>query len=279
MKNIFYICLFLLLAVCVQAQRTVTYVSFFPPRDVTHDTVTLTQDQYDSFRMTHLDGSETPTWMGEGANYAELPGGLILGAANESIVSIDSALVTTYDTVLPYAIRVFRAHNNMFVKANGQIKHVSIGGDNDVDCGTGVGQIPCNTASISAYDIKWPLLTYSFPDPNVEFTIRSAGKATLGNLTLGNAEGFYTQDKYYNKFIPTDVPVYPTSLITNITTRTMTSSDTMEWRRLRIEGTEKCLLYLTLNPPVLPPNYALDGGECQEPEEVNYGGGGGPSSF
>ena len=279
MKNIFYICLFLLLAVCAQAQRTVTYVSFFPPRDVIHNTVTLTQDQADSFRMTHLDGSETPAWLGEGANYAELPGGLILGAADESIIEINKAAVTTYDVVLPFAIRVFRVHNNIFVKANGQIKHVSIGGSNDVDCGEGPNQIPCNMASISSYDISWPLLTYDFPVSGVEFRIKSAGRTTLANLTLGNAAGIYPENKYYNKFIPTDVPVYPTSNITNTSTRTMVESDKMEWRRLRVEGTEKCLLYLVLNPPTLPPEYALNGGECQEPEDVHYGGTGGIDDF
>ena len=270
MKNIFYICFFLLLTVCVQAQRTVTYVSFFPPRDVAHNTVHLTQDQKKSFRMMHLDGEMTPEWASEDANFAEVPGGLILGAADSSIVEFKSATITTYDTVLPFGIRVFRAHNNIIVTANGQLKHISMGGGHDSFC----DDTNCNAAVISSYDVNWPLTTLNFPAYGMTFNIKSSGRGEFANLTIGNGSGIYSPNTHFSKFIPTDVPTNPNGDITNISTREMTGTDKLEWRRLRIAGTEECLLYLTFNPPDLPPDYALEGGECQEPPEIEYCGGG-----
>lgn len=249
MKNIFYICLFLLLTVCAQAQRSVTYVSFFPPRDVAHNEVTLTQVKEESFRIDDIHSQE------ERLNYAELPGGLILGAADNAVIDISTITIVTKEVKVPYTIRELQVDNNIYVRARGQIKNINIGAPHDDNCD---GDYSCNEVYISSYRMSWPLSNISFVGQNTAVNIRSFGKTSLpiGKLKIANAD--YSS---YASFLPTKVPANDS--MTSAATRDMATTDTLEWRNLRINGTEKCIKYLTLNPP--SPNLVMEGGECQEP--------------
>ena len=219
MKSFFYTCIFLLLAVLAQAQSTVSYVSFFPPAGVAHGHVYLTQEQGSSFVFNDLKSNTNAN------NYHERKGGLILGAANGSTVSIDMLKIKSAGSTLPFAIEKFEVDNIIrVVDAKGTIKNVKIGlagGD---------------LANVSVFNLKWPLKMQN--SNSLTYNVYSSDRATM-NLKILNLNG-----QYY-PFIPQTIPTSSGGS----TTRALNSSDTLSWKWLRINGTEECRLYLTVNSP------------------------------
>lgn len=263
MKNIFYICFFLLLTVCAQAQRSVTYVSFFPPQNIAHNEVTLTQIQGESFDISELENFD------DRVDYAALPGGLILGSADGAVINITTITLQARYAELPYAVTTLKVDKNAYVKANGQIMRVHIGsfsGSSDTKICN--GDYKCSDAILSAYDLRWPLRSPDFPD--LTFNMNVADMARISNLAIGNAQGVYEENTHFSNFIPTLVPA--DNSMTSTATRAMTKEDVLQWRHIRINGTEKCLWYLTINPPTPEQQYEIEGGECQDPPEQCHGG-------
>lgn len=249
MKTIFYTAGFLFLAVLAQAQATITYVSFLPPKGIAHKDVVLIQDK-DSLKDSDLE-SNTNT-----ADYSARSGGLILGGFHDASIEISSMTIKSRSGNLPYTIGGLTAEKILNVEANGVVKDIKIGVFEKKEGETVCNEnFPCNTVFFSAYTLFFPLKTKDVFNVGT-LNVRSSGRAELSNLQILNSNN----NAYYN-FLPTEVLNYPNSNINDITTHTISSSDsiTLGWRELRINGSEECRMYLLLNPPG-----TIDNG-CREP--------------
>jgi len=231
MKSIFYTFVFLSLAVLAQAQNNISYISFFPPASIAHSHVYLTQNNA-SFKRADLINNTNSN------DYHSRRGGLILGAANGAKVSIST--ITIQSESLDFAISNFWVDNIVRVSnSNGRIKNLTVGLTN----GT--------TEVISVANFKWPTRAEQFPSSMNNYDINVSEKATLASLQVPNAN-----NTAYMDIIPLTIPTNGSG-----STRSITRSDTLAWRKLRINGTEKCLWYLTVNSP--------SNNSCREPEEVH----------
>ena len=232
MKSIFYTFVFLSLAVLAQAQNNISYISFFPPASIAHSHVYLTQDNA-SFKRADLINNTNSN------NYHSRRGGLILGAANGAKVSIST--ITIQSASLDFAISKFWVDNIVRVSnSNGRIKNLTVGLTN----GT--------TEVISVANFKWPTRAEQFSGSMSNYDINVSERATLASLKVPNAN-----NTAYMDIIPLTIPTNNNGS----STRNITTSDTLAWRKLRINGSEKCLWYLTVNSP--------SSDNCREPEAVN----------
>lgn len=250
MKTILYTLTFLFLAVFAQAQKTVTYVSYFPPTGIAHQDVVLRQNNKSFGSADLISGENTK-------DYSTRQGGLILGAKHKAKIQIDDVLIRTSSEVLPYTILGFDVDNIINIEAKGYLDEVNIGNISDKEenpiCNDST--YLCNYVFLSASTLHFPMKVTKF-NPS-HFIIRSSGRALLSNLKVSSSV-----NKSYNNFPPLDVPKEPTNIL-NTETRTMTTSDKMQWRKLRINGSEECIMYLTLNPP--SDTSTMLGGECRSP--------------
>ena len=256
MRYIFCTCIFLFLAMFAQAQQTVTYISFFPPTNITHNEVTLKQNE-NSFPLSALTSGENTQ------DYHTHPGTLILGSANNANIDISSMTIKVKDknvNAVPYAISNFIVDNIIRVNSKGSVSNIVIG--DLTNPSNSCGYIFCHTVSISANSIQWPLKT-SYPS-SYTASLSSSGRTIIANLK------YQTGNSTYEEFLPKTVPTNDNGS----SNRELASTDKIEWRRLRINGTETCRMYLTLNP-LSDPNTILLGGECQSPSSQCVPGHGG----
>ena len=168
MKTIFYSFILMFATAFCWAQRTVGYVSFFPPAHIVHDNVQLTQDA-DSFFYSSTNSS--------GTLYTAQQGGLILGAANDSVTHISTITVNTAGGSI--AIKNFNVDNVIKVISTGTINNIIIGDSNVCNNPT-----ECDTVFISANKIYFP---NKFIVGNIDYKVRSSNTTTL---------------KFSNNFIP-----------------------------------------------------------------------------
>ena len=255
MKTIFYMVVFLFLTVLAQAQSTITYVSFFPPKGIAHKDVVLVQDA-NSFKASDLE-SNTNT-----GDYSARSGGLILGGFHDASIEISSMTIKSRDANLPYTIAKITADNMLDVEANGIIDTIKIGvfakKEGDLVC---TENYVCDTVLLSAYTLSFPLKTKDVFNVGT-LNVRSSGRAELSNLQILNSNN----NAYYN-FLPTKIPDYPNSNIADYSVHTISNSDsiTLGWRELRVNGSEECRKYLVLNP-------SSGSGGCRDPQDQAGGG-------
>ena len=232
MKTIFYTSVFLLLATLAQAQQNIKYVSFFPPKGVAHKDVVLTQNSK-SFHFHDLTSWENTH------DYSARDGGLILGAANDAVINIETMNIKLEDSSLP-AIVTFEVDSIIRVKAKGKIKETKIGVFREGGARVCDDTIYlCDTVVLSAYNLKFSLTTPYFPTD--QFNVRSSGRAEVSTIKVLNANN----NNYY-PFLPATVPA--DNNMNSVTQRDWKDTDTVGWRYLRIDGTEECRMYLALNP-------------------------------
>ena len=231
MKFIYFIPVFILLTVTVQAQKSIDYVSFFPTSGVVHNKVSLVQDQESFDYNSDFDENIDPSI------YQEKEGGLILGAADDAVVKINSINILNAKTGgSPFAFKNFNIDNVIRVYSTGTIREINIG--NDGVCKGNPER--CRGAFISADQLIWPLrITNYNEDMKLNVNISVANLATLTRVNILKTDG-----KAYTVFLPG-----------------LKVGDTLGWRNLRIDGTGVCRKYLVLNPPGL--------GDCREPDDSN----------
>lgn len=159
MKTIFYTFIFLFVSVCCWAQKNVSYVSFFPPNNVIHDKVNLSQNPFTSFN-----------YPSESDNFTAKQGGLILGASDNSVTAIDKIILTPNGD---FAIPNFNVENIIKVSALGTIEHIVIG--NSALCGANT--INCDKVFISANKIYLPQAAI-YPS-NVQYKVYSSDNSIV----------------------------------------------------------------------------------------------------
>ena len=153
MKIPFYSFILLFIATSVYAQKTVSYVSFFPPANVVHSEVILTQNT-NSFSFNDAQGAGS-----EGVDYTSKLGGLVLGAAPNSEINISTVTVAVTGDTERYAILNFKIDNIIKLSSNGALKNVTIGNINSCQS----GEAYCGEVKIFANDISLPFITI-YPD-------------------------------------------------------------------------------------------------------------------
>lgn len=224
MRLTFFSLFLLFLTVAVYAQRTVSYVSFFPPSNVVHNQVNLTQNT-SSFSYDNLTSGRNTK------DYEAREGGLILGSADNAVITISDINIESQQEVdLPYAVANFQVDNIVRVFSTGTINNIVLG--NNVEPGSSV--------LLSANKIVWPLsIEY---DNSLAVSVDVENVAIISNIQYAR-EG---SDTNFSTFIPG-----------------LQSGDILEWRNLRINGSEECNKYLTKNPPNISQMSNEDG--CRSP--------------
>ncbi len=167
MKKILYIFILLFTVTCAYAQRSVSFISFFPPAHIVHNNVNLTQNA-NSFSVTdaHPTVEATPN------TYTTKIGGLVLGAASSSTIKIDNIKVTTTNNYLINNINV-----DNIIRVN-----TSAGA---------IGNLTVNSAgSNTISDMSASVVAFPFTNYNGTKTVRIAGETvvtsgkTINNFTL-----------------------------------------------------------------------------------------------
>ena len=126
MKNLFFSFILLLAVTGAYAQRSVNFVSFFPPVHVNHKTVTLEQN-VNSFSTANAAGLVSSN------DYLNKIGGLVLGAASSSTIRVNTLKI---DGPSSYAIRDFHVDNVIKVTSRkGAIGNMEIGAGGDTAVG------------------------------------------------------------------------------------------------------------------------------------------------
>lgn len=159
-----FICTFIFLVTInyCYAQRTVDYISFFPPSNVVHSDVTLTQNNQ-SFNYDGL--------VSEGTDYAGKPGGIILGGTENSTVTIKSMNVVLGTGSKAYAINNFKIENIIKISSQGLIKNINIGEICNLSYNS------CNRILISANSVSLPYRT-TYPT-NIQMNIEVSDTTTM----------------------------------------------------------------------------------------------------
>lgn len=162
MKTIFYSFILLFATAYSWAQVSVNYVSFFPPAQVVHSAVSLTQNN-DSFDYSLADPYTV---------YTNQQGGLILGANDNAITNIPKITILNESDDPAYTIEDFNVDNIIKVSSSGTVNNIDIGREY-----TSGNVLPWEDIFISANSIYFPALTNY---EGVEHDVRSS------NLTSSN---------------------------------------------------------------------------------------------
>ena len=231
MKKLFYIFLLLFANTIAGAQQAVNYVSFFPPAHVVHSNVELLQHLSTSFTKADARGLTSNPDIN---TFHTKPGGLILGAAPNAVITIKEMDVISMSET-PNSIGDFLVDNIIKVSGPtnklGQIKDITLGEQcEDAD------STQCKTFFLSAGNIKFPSDYYngaSVPQdyPNgLQVNVMSSG--------LANIEGVY-----YSCSDTNDDAIIDTckNLIPDLSPE---GNYTLEWVNLRLKGQEECRKYL-----------------------------------
>ncbi len=205
MKIFFYSFILLFVVVSAYAQKTVNYVSFFPPANVVHSEVVLTQTT-NSFDFVDAQGNGA-----EGTDYTAKLGGLVLGAAPNSEITISTVTIVIPAESKKDTILNFKVDNIIKLSSKGALKDVTIGKVSE--CGYSYND--CTIARISANDISFPFIANYPKDLNTN--VRVANTANIGT--------YFVNDSY--NFLPA-----------------LSSGDKLKWVSLRVNGTEDCRKYL-----------------------------------
>ncbi|MBO4707344.1 MAG: hypothetical protein J5594_02140 [Elusimicrobiaceae bacterium] len=205
-----FICSFILLILgtVVYAQQSVQYITFFPSAHVAHSTISLTQNS------SSFDPDDTTTGYSTQSTvdpniYLAQHGGLILGAARDAVVNINTITLPENSNDLVDFINNITAENLLELKGNvagsGSVDHIAIG----ATCGED-------------------------DSSNCERIFISSGKVIL---TPQNKQG-------HNGFIGN---VY-SSGVAKVAKHILPSGDgtpyKVKWVKLRLDGEEACRLYL-----------------------------------
>ncbi len=225
MKLTFFSLVLLSLTANVYAQKTVSYISFFPPSNIVHNQVNLKQNT-SSFSYDDLTSGVNTQ------DYEAREGGLILGSADNATITISDINIESEQEVdLPYAIKDFQVDNIVRVFSTGTINNIILG--DNVEPGISV--------LLSANKIIWPLsIEYK---ESLAVTVNVENVAVVSNIQYAQKNS----DTKFSTFIPG-----------------LQSGDKLEWRNLRINGSEECKKYLVKNPPAINQMTNTDG--CRSPD-------------
>ncbi len=217
MKTFFYSFILLFVSTIVYAQQSVNYITFFPSAHVVHNTINLQQNA-DSFTpQSHYN----QTTNSDPNLYTVKPGGLILGAARDAVVNINTVTLPSNTNDLVSFINTITVENLLKVEGkvngNGLIEELIIGADCTED-----NNNSCQTVFISAGDL----------------VIQPRGKIGYDGI-MGNVySSGVSKLKPYAVLLGTDA---------------LTSSFSVAWVNLRLEGEEVCRPYLVRYTTVTPP--------------------------
>lgn len=225
MKYIFYTFVLLFITVTVHAQKLVSYVAFFPSAAI-HNSAKLTQDT-DSFSL--LPGSGNV--YNKDKNYAELKGGLILGAADNSNINIGNMKVQGDSS--GNTINLLYADNVLTINSTGTVNNISIGNG----CS---GLDSCTNIVLSSNRLIWPLDVAHPVGLNVDVSVKNLAHVRSLLIQYNTGAG----NTRFSDFIP---PIG--------------KDEDIGWVHLRINGSEYCKRYLVKYTGSKPSN------KCQDPDD------------
>ncbi len=216
MKCVLYSFPFLFLTVFAQAQRSISYISFFPPANIVQNEVFLKQN-IDSF--SHNDTSSLADKEGR-----ELTGSLILGAADKANINIDTMTVIS-DSATDKSVENFYADNFIKIISTGTNKgivnkYIAIGNPNAC-----AGDTTCNTIFISSGKMKSVLDNIS-NNSDMDINGYVSSLATIRNIRITPENGNNGAN------FMSDIP----------------SGYKLVWCNMRLLGTEVCRKYLVALP-------------------------------
>jgi len=229
MKYIYYGVIFMFLSVMAQAQRSITYVAFFPANRVVHNDVSLKQNT-DSFSIQKIGTYDGNT------DYSAMAGSLILGAAPDAEINIEEVKISSGTAARMFTIQNFNVDNIINVVSTGTISYIELGSDSY--CSNGNQE--CNNNLIYADSIAWPLHVLTVPD-GLKMHIRSSETTYTTVVRIKKDSNSAPRD-----FIPG-----------------LQAGDKLYWIQMRINGTEECRYYLVKrqsDPPLV--NFPL----CRPPD-------------
>ena len=203
MKKYFYLFICLFIGTTVWAQKSIKYISFFPI-SVTQNNVILTQDS-DSFSL--LNGN---TGYNVSSPYHTYNGGLILGATDNAVITVDDMNITDGT----FAIGKIMADNILKVISKGKAETVYLGNN----CTSG----DCNSVSISAanLNIAWNNVVSNTALSLYNVNVNADRLSTIKTIKLKQTNGTYSDFMSLN------------------------SGDKLGWVKLRVPGTSTCRKYL-----------------------------------
>lgn len=242
MKKLLYIFVLMLIGTFARAQRSVNYVSFFPPANIIHSDIELIQDST-SFNFNSENSGNTH-------NYHSKRGGFVLGAAPNAKVTIDGWYHMTPNKTTDPVHRI-NAHNLVEVRSKAEgsyVTYVTAG----TKCNTS-NSAECEKAVLSIYKLKFPLdneqvRTVQGVQSYVSEDYPAGLTVNVKSSNIADVEGLYlysnTQDNitYFSRIIPP-----------------LSSGQGMKWVNLRLKGTEECRRYLVRYTGTEP------GDNCFEP--------------
>lgn len=205
MKNFIYAFILLFATTFCYSQKTVSYVSFFPPANIVHSDVTLTQNNNSFSSNSTVEGS---------AGYPAKPGGIILGSKEYSTTTIRTMNVVT-SSGKPYAINNFKVDNIIKISSEGLIKNINIGEVCDKTPDS------CSDVFISASSVSLPYHA-SYPS-DIQINVYVSDTTTINNTNFSVESGEGPEN-----FLP-PLP---------------RGHNSLRWVNLRIPGTEECRPYL-----------------------------------
>ena len=243
MKRFFYILVFLFVSTLVSAQQSVNYVSFFPPANIVHTNITLSQDPSTSFNVDDARGlTENP----DISSFHSKPGGLILGAASSSTITVGEMHVTMANKVEDQ-IQNFEVDNIIKVSGSaddvGMINRMVLGKCPEDDDGS------CSTFFLSVDKVKFPSDYYSRYNATSTTSYDSEGENYPSDLTvnvmasgLAEIEGIFLGCQATSSSGGAGAASAAASCSNIIPS--MNSGDKLTWVNLRLLGTEECRKYL-----------------------------------
>lgn len=206
MKKLFYFLIPLFFTTVALAQKSIQYVSFFPP-SVSQNNVILTQNE-NSFSLLEVNSYNSNT------SYHTFQGGLILGATDGAEVTINNMNITAGNT---NAINKIQVDNALKIFAPGKADKIYLGNNCISNSCTGI--------FLSAGDIT---LNWNNVTPGSGYSLSNYTVKLNSNMLVYARKIYLLQkDSTYKEFLPG-----------------IAEGHHLGWVRLRLKGTSTCRKYL-----------------------------------